>query len=147
MAKPGPGALARLGRHHWPGHVRELENGIGRAVALAAGTLGGKEQLPETLSTRTDSPEQPTLGAGFMLDEYLAGLERTLKSEGFPVRTLLAMGDPVTELVRTAEAEASDLIAMSTHGHRFLADVVKGTTVDRLRHLVKIPVLLLRAQP
>ena len=79
--------------------------------------------------------------------EYLATLERTLKTEGFHVRTLLAMGDPVTELVRTAEAEASDLIAMSTHGHRFLADVVKGTTVDRLRHLVKIPVLLLRTQP
>lgn len=78
--------------------------------------------------------------------EYLAGLEATLKAEGFPVRTQLAKGDPATELIRVAQAEGSDLIAMSTHGHRFLADVVKGTTVDRLRHLVKIPVLLLRAQ-
>lgn len=78
--------------------------------------------------------------------EYLATLEATLKEEGFLVRTQLAKGDPATELIRVAEAEQSDLIAMSTHGHRFLADVVKGTTVDRLRHLVKIPVLLLRAQ-
>ncbi len=78
--------------------------------------------------------------------EYLASIESTLRSEGFAVRTALAKGDPATELIRVAEAEGSDLIAMSTHGHRFLADVVKGTTVDRVRHLVKIPVLLLRAQ-
>ena len=78
--------------------------------------------------------------------EYLARLEVTLRGEGFSVRTLLAKGDPATELVRVASAESSDLIAMATHGHRFLADVVKGTTVDRLRHLVKIPVLLVRAQ-
>jgi nucleotide-binding universal stress UspA family protein len=77
--------------------------------------------------------------------EYLARLESTLRAEGFPVRSQLAKGDPATELLRVAQAEGSDLIAMATHGHRFLADVVKGTTVDRLRHLVKIPVLLLRA--
>jgi manganese transport protein len=34
---------------------------------------------------------------------------------------------------------------MSTHGHRFLNDLVRGTTVNRVRHLVKIPVLLVRA--
>jgi nucleotide-binding universal stress UspA family protein len=78
--------------------------------------------------------------------EYLARLETTLRGEGFTVRTMLAKGDPATELVRVAGAESSDLIAMATHGHRFLADVVNGTTVDRLRHLVKIPVLLVRAQ-
>lgn len=78
--------------------------------------------------------------------EYLASLEAALTSEGFTARTELAKGDPATELIRVAQAEGSDLIAMSTHGHRFLADVVKGTTVDRVRHLVKIPVLLLRAQ-
>ncbi|MBM3772109.1 MAG: universal stress protein [Acidimicrobiia bacterium] len=89
-------------------------------------------QLRESEEMRTDR-------------EYLATLEATLRDEGFPVRTRLAKGDPVTELIRVAEAEGSDLIAMSTHGHRFLADVVKGTTVDRLRHLVRIPVLLLRA--
>lgn len=78
--------------------------------------------------------------------EYLAMLQQTLQSEGFTVRTELAKGDPATELIRVSQAENSDLIAMSTHGHRFLADMVKGTTVDRVRHLVKIPVLLLRAQ-
>jgi len=77
---------------------------------------------------------------------YLEGLRETLTSQGFTVQTKLAMGDPATELIRSAEEQGVDLIAMSTHGHRFLADVLHGTTADRVRHLVKVPVLLLRAQ-
>jgi nucleotide-binding universal stress UspA family protein len=77
---------------------------------------------------------------------YLEGLRETLAAQGFTVQTKLAMGDPATELIRSAEEHHADLIAMSTHGHRFLADVLHGTTADRVRHLVKVPVLLLRAQ-
>jgi universal stress protein A len=77
---------------------------------------------------------------------YLERLRETLAAQGFTVQTKLAMGDPATELIRSAEEQGVDLIAMSTHGHRFLADVLHGTTADRVRHLVKIPVLLLRAQ-
>lgn len=78
--------------------------------------------------------------------DYLARLERDLTAQGFVVASELAKGDPATELIRAAETGRVDLIAMSTHGHRFLNDVIHGTTVDRLRHLVKVPVLLLRAQ-
>jgi nucleotide-binding universal stress UspA family protein len=77
---------------------------------------------------------------------YLESLRDDLAGRGFTVQTKLAMGDPATELIRTAEEQQVDLIAMSTHGHRFLADVLHGTTADRVRHLVKVPVLLLRAQ-
>jgi len=77
---------------------------------------------------------------------YLESLRDDLAARGFTVQTKLAMGDPATELIRTAEEQEVDLIAMSTHGHRFLADVLHGTTADRVRHLVKVPVLLLRAQ-
>ena len=56
------------------------------------------------------------------------------------------MGDPATELVRVATSCAADLIAMSTHGHKGLSDVIHGATADRVRHEVRIPVLLLRAQ-
>jgi len=76
---------------------------------------------------------------------YLDSLRDDLVARGFTVQTQLAMGDPATELIRTAEEHHVDLIAMSTHGHRFLADVLFGTTADRVRHLVKVPVLLLRA--
>lgn len=77
---------------------------------------------------------------------YLEQLRAELAGRGLTVQTQLAMGDPSTELIRTAEEQQVDLIAMSTHGHRFLNDLVRGTTADRVRHLVKVPVLLLRAQ-
>ena len=77
---------------------------------------------------------------------YLERLRQELTSRGFTVTTKLAMGDPATELIRTAEEQRVDLIAMSTHGHRFLADLLRGATADKVRHLVKVPVLLLRAQ-
>jgi nucleotide-binding universal stress UspA family protein len=77
---------------------------------------------------------------------YLEQLRAELAAQGFSVETKLAMGDPATELIKTAEDQQVDLIAMSTHGHRFFADVIHGATVDRVRHLVKVPVLLLRAQ-
>ena len=77
---------------------------------------------------------------------YLQTLKQDLTSRGFQVDTELAMGDPANELVRVAVDRQVDLIAMSTHGHRFLADVLHGATADKVRHLVKVPVLLLRAQ-
>jgi manganese transport protein len=55
------------------------------------------------------------------------------------------MGDPADQIIRLAEERGVDLLAMSTHGHRFLNDLVRGTTVNRVRHLVKIPILLVRA--
>jgi nucleotide-binding universal stress UspA family protein len=78
--------------------------------------------------------------------EYLESLQAELGGLGLPVRSHLAMGDPASELVRVAEEQGVDLVAMSTHGHRFLSDVIHGATADRVRHLLKVPVLLLRAQ-
>ena len=76
---------------------------------------------------------------------YLDRLQRDLAARGLKVQTKLAMGDPATELIRAAETDGVDLIAMSTHGHRFIKDVLLGATADKVRHLVRIPVLLLRA--
>jgi nucleotide-binding universal stress UspA family protein len=77
---------------------------------------------------------------------YLESLASELTNASLKVATELAMGDPATELIRLAEEREVDLIAMSTHGHRFFNDLLRGTTVNKVRHVVKIPVLLLRAQ-
>jgi len=77
---------------------------------------------------------------------YLEQVCAELASGGRKVEAHLAMGDPATELVKIANSGTVDLLAMSTHGHRYLADLVHGTTVDRVRHLVNVPVLLLKAQ-
>ena len=77
---------------------------------------------------------------------YLKSLKRELTEAGRSVEIQLAMGDPASELVKIANSGSVDLLAMSTHGHRYLADLVHGTTADRVRHLVNVPVLLLRAR-
>jgi nucleotide-binding universal stress UspA family protein len=77
---------------------------------------------------------------------YLDKVRQQLTDNGFVTRTHLAMGDPATELTRVAKAEGVDLIAMSTHGHRFLNDLLRGSTADRLRHNVDVPVLMIRAR-
>jgi nucleotide-binding universal stress UspA family protein len=78
---------------------------------------------------------------------YLDGVAADLASRGLTVSIELAKGDPAREIVRVADSWKADLIAMSTHGHRFVADLLHGTTVDHVRHVTSIPVLLLKAQP
>lgn len=77
---------------------------------------------------------------------YLEELKSKLTEQGLHVDYELAKGDPATELIRTVESRDVDLVAMSTHGHRFVSDMLHGTTADKVRHLVKVPVLLLRKQ-
>jgi nucleotide-binding universal stress UspA family protein len=77
---------------------------------------------------------------------YLDQLRAELAGRGFTVDTRLGMGDPAKEIARVAAEENVDLIALSTHGHRFVKDLLLGATADRLRHMVRIPVLLVRAQ-
>jgi nucleotide-binding universal stress UspA family protein len=77
---------------------------------------------------------------------YLERLCQDLAGKGMVCCARLAMGDPATELVRVAGEEAVDLVAMSTHGHRFLQDLLRGSTADRVRHGVSVPVLMVRAK-
>src|SRR4029077_5244121 len=78
--------------------------------------------------------------------EYLASLERELRAEGFEVSSVLAMGEPATEIIKLARASGADLIAMTTHGHRFISDLLYGATADKVRHAVDVPVLLLKVR-
>jgi nucleotide-binding universal stress UspA family protein len=77
---------------------------------------------------------------------YLESVAEKLRAEGFEVATVLAMGEPSDEIVKYARKHKIDLIAMSTHGHRFISDLLYGSTADKVRHLVDVPVLLLKAK-
>jgi len=120
-------------------HVCDLARLTGAALLLVHVADGWAARNFNELKLR-ESEEMKTDRA------YLEQLRTELASLGFTVEVALALGDPATELIRVAADEQVDLIAMSTHGHRFLADVFHGATADRVRHLVKVPVLLLRAQ-
>ena len=77
---------------------------------------------------------------------YLGRLRGELQEHGFEVEALLRMGDPAKEICQVAEEQAVDLIAMATHGHHGVSDVIHGQTVDHVRHKMRMPVLLLRAK-
>ncbi|HET6439447.1 MAG TPA: universal stress protein [Anaeromyxobacter sp.] len=76
---------------------------------------------------------------------YLDRVREEFERDGILAEARLAFGEPTTEIVRWVEREGCDLVAMSTHGHRFLADLFLGTTASRVQHRISVPVLLLRA--
>ena len=76
---------------------------------------------------------------------YLDETARRLRSEGIPTSVHLALGDPPREIVKVAAAENCDLIAMTTHGHRLIGDLLFGSTINEVRHSTSVPVLVVRA--
>ncbi len=77
---------------------------------------------------------------------YLEAVSQEFRAEGLEVEAELAFGEPVREIVRCIQRRGCDLVAMSTHGHRFLGDLFLGTTAARVQHRIDVPVLLLRAK-
>lgn len=76
---------------------------------------------------------------------YLEQVTRELQDAGVEADALLAAGDPAKEIAAAAERESVDLIAMATHGHSMLGDLIHGTTATALRHVSRIPILMVRA--
>jgi nucleotide-binding universal stress UspA family protein len=77
---------------------------------------------------------------------YLEKVRQEFQSAGIATEAELAYGEPADQIIKWVEKKKCDLVAMSTHGHRFLADVFLGSTADRVRHNIGVPVLLLRAK-
>jgi nucleotide-binding universal stress UspA family protein len=77
---------------------------------------------------------------------YLETRTRELTSEGFTCDAVLALGEPSDEIIKLARERNVDLIAMTTHGHRFVSDILYGATADKVRHAVDVAVLLVRAK-
>jgi len=77
---------------------------------------------------------------------YLEATTARLRKAGLEVTAQLALGDPPTEILKTAEREKCDLIAMTAHGHRLLGDLIFGSTIHTVRHKTSIPMLLVRAE-
>ena len=77
---------------------------------------------------------------------YLNRVCAEFQSAGISAETELAYGDPPTQIMKWVEQKHCDLVAMSTHGHRLIADIFLGTTATRVQHRISVPVLLLRAK-
>ena len=117
-------------------HVRPLAKCLGAKLTLIHCADGfqarHQKRLGESEEMRRDR-------------QYLEMREQELRAEGYETEAVLAWGDPAEQIIAAAERGDCDLIAMSTHGHRFLSDLVLGSVASDVRHKSKIPVLLVRA--
>ena len=119
-------------------HVRELAKALKSTVILIHVADGWAARNANALQLR-ESEE--------MRDDraYLAQCCAQLETAGIDTDAVLASGDPSEEIVSAAERENVDLIAMATHGHRFLNDIVRGSVANDVRHRSRVPVLLVRS--
>jgi nucleotide-binding universal stress UspA family protein len=76
---------------------------------------------------------------------YLETAAEKLRTNGLVVTTFLALGDPSEGILKTATERECDLVAMTSHGHRLLGDIVYGSTINEVRHKALMPILLVRA--
>lgn len=120
-------------------HVRDLARLAGSRLLLVHVADGWVARHFDELQLRESEEMQDDRA-------YLERLAADLAGAGLPTEWRLGRGDPASEIVRIANEEHVDLVAMSTHGHRGLSDVLHGTTVSRVRHELSIPVLLLKAR-
>lgn len=77
---------------------------------------------------------------------YLEAVARRFEQRGIATEPIVEFGDPAKAIIRLAQELDCDLIAMSTHGHKFLQDVLYGSVASKVRHEVHIPVLLIRGR-
>ena len=77
---------------------------------------------------------------------YLERVRAEFSAAGIPTEAELAYGEPAKEIIKWVERKGCDLVAMSTHGHKFVADLVLGTTAFEVQHSLSVPVLMLRAR-
>ena len=65
-----------------------------------------------------------------------------MRATGLRVTTLLALGNPPNEIARIATESQCDLIALASHGHKLIGDLVHGSTIDKVRHNTTVPLLI-----
>jgi nucleotide-binding universal stress UspA family protein len=121
-------------------HIRQLARLCGSSLVLMHVADGWAARNINQLNLRESEEMQQDR-------EYLERLAAELTAEGFRAEAILGGGDPAKEIAAAAEREGCDLIAMSTHGHKFLGDLIYGSVAEGVRHRSTIPVLLVRGRP
>ena len=123
---------------HIMAHVRELAKTCGSSLLLIHVADGWAARNIKHLDLR-ESEEMKDDRA------YLERIAAEFVGSGVRAEALLATGDPSAEITAAAERENCDLIAMATHGHKLLGDVIHGSVATSVRHKSMVPVLLVRA--
>ncbi len=119
-------------------HIAELARRLGSELLLVHVADGFAARNFEQLKL-AESDEMKADRA------YLDGVAARLRAAGLTVATELALGNPPTEILKTAGLHSCDLIAMTSHGHKLLGDFFLGSTIDKVRHNTSVPILVVRA--
>src|SRR5471032_901344 len=119
-------------------HIAELARRLGSELLLVHVADGFAARHHDTLKL-ADSEEMRADRA------YLDAVAARLRGAGLTVATELALGNPPTEILKTAQAQSCSLIAMTSHGHKLLGDFFLGSTIDKVRHNTAIPILVVRS--
>lgn len=73
---------------------------------------------------------------------YLEETASRLRAEsGLMISVHLALGSPPDQILKIADSEQCDLIALASHGHRLVGDIIHGSTIEAVRHKARIPIL------
>jgi len=74
---------------------------------------------------------------------YLEETAARLRAEtNLKIETRLGLGNPPAQILQVAEQEQCDLIALASHGHRLVGDIIYGSTIDAVRHKARVPILV-----
>jgi manganese transport protein len=74
--------------------------------------------------------------------ESLAKYQSKLQELGYKVEIKIGFGNAANEIVKIVSTHDIDLLVMGVHGHKGLKDLIFGTTVDSVRHKIKVPILV-----
>jgi nucleotide-binding universal stress UspA family protein len=77
---------------------------------------------------------------------YLDQVKSEFEKANIETIAELGYGEPVAEIIKWVNDRGCDLVAMATHGHKWLADMFLGATASRVQHNISVPVLLIRAK-
>ena len=118
-------------------HIKELARIMHSRVILLRVATGAAAQFHGKNAAGEEIAE---------IQAYLDKVKAEFEAASIPVTAELGYGEPAREIIRWVNEKGYDLLAMGTHGHKLVADLVLGTTASRVQHNVSIPVLLLRAR-
>jgi nucleotide-binding universal stress UspA family protein len=67
----------------------------------------------------------------------------TLQAHGIDSHIVIRSGEPDKEMLKEIEEKDYDLVAMATHGHSFVGDILYGSVSRTLKHKIHVPLLLI----
>jgi manganese transport protein len=76
--------------------------------------------------------------------EHLEKHAEQLRNTGLEVQAVLGFGRVPKEIIRISKEQKIDLLIMGGHGHRGMKDILFGTSISKVRHGLKIPVLVIQ---